>query len=489
MSTPAKISRPEDPRVTFDTLHAWQKDKYPLLGSRYELIDSNLRLEPQPSVLEFDLPGSAVVLGGPMTRFVIRGGFETRTAVQGVWGAWAPTEGGEAARVVLAPNWFEMLVKQIDVFCNNTRITSSNEARSVTPFLNAFLYRLMDPLAKNMMCPQPHHFAHCVPPWTAQRWGAVENTHGRTWLDYGSKVMVNKQGGHVFDYQPLFTFPLHQGGPGEPKMLPTLMTGRVQIRITFHDSQAHIFRKVAGNTDEYRFTFMNFHLILEEARLSVPAEKSLLASKRVLPYPGVTRLQQIDPVPEGATTFKTRFQDVYFPEALLIFALPKEVASGTFKFGDSTSQNVFEEHRIKLVQVTFDHKRLFLREPHPGEVNQPWFETKQYVDHIVHPICGLPVDARNLKPEHFIQGGNATSYPHIYLPLVNYGTKNRIHPAADLDGTSSVKRADLDVELQFGENGAKANLIYVTYAIYTDVGVTYDTRTRLFANPYNIIIN
>lgn len=493
MATPAKMSRGEDSRLALEQPSAWQKEKHPLQGSRYELIDSNTRVAGQPTVLEFDLPTNQdAVLCGPMTHFVVRGGFEKRAAaVAGVAGEWVPTVADDAEKVVLAPNWFEMLIKQTDVFCNNTRITSSNEARFVTPFLNAFLYRLLEPKAKAILGPQETHFTHCVPPWTANQWGAVEATHGDTWLKHGKKLFAG--GGKVFDYQPLFVFPFHPGASDEDaKLLPVNLTGRIQIRITFHDSQAHIFRRVAANTDEYRFTFTYFRLMVEVARLSPAIEKSLASSKRLISYPGLTRLQQIDPVPEGASTFKTRFQDIFFPEALLIFALPKEVASGTYKFSTDTGQNVFQEHRISEVQVAFDHKRLHVRDPFPGEINEPWFEYKQYLDHIYHPIFGLLPDRSaktGMKFEHFVQGGARTSYPHVYLSLVNFNTKHRQLPAMESDASAISKRADLDIELTFTEEGTKANLIYVTYAIYSDVAVTYDTRTRLFGNPYNVIFN
>ena len=505
MATHAKRSRTEDPRVSFEPQHQWQKDKPQLLGSWYNVILPKQEMTgPTPSSLEFELRPESTMLSGPCTKFAIQGRFEKKIqnpptennppaeqvendppaeqvendppaeqvenidarARAPVW-SWVRTDADDAKVMTLAPNWFEMLIKKLEVSVNGNVIFSSNEEQPVGAILNTLLYRLMDPVTKKMMCPQEHHFANCLPPWPKNHWGVQEDT----WLNYGTKVLGG--GPLYFDYQPLFTFPLHPG----TKMLPTTLMGKVSIRITFHDSQSHIFRKELGNFAEYRFAFSSIKLFAEQAILSTSFEKSLLASKRVLPYPGVTRLQLIDAVPEGSTTFRTGFKAIYLPEALLIFALPKEVTSGTFKFGDSTGQNVFEEHRINEVQVKFQECKMKL----VGTLNESWCEYKHWIDHIVHPVCGVPVDSQNLHLEYFAQGGKETSYPHIYLPLVNFNTKHRIMPKkmATLE-----KRGNLDIELQFGENGAKANLIYVTYAIYTDINITYDPRTKILANPY-----
>jgi hypothetical protein len=73
-----------------------------------------------------------------------------------------------------------------------------------------------------------------------------------------------------------------------------------------------------------------------------------------LAYPGVAQLQLVEPIPNGTATYKTRFQDICMPEALLIFCLDKQVASGTYSFGTSTKENVVLDHNIQSVDLSFD---------------------------------------------------------------------------------------------------------------------------------------
>jgi len=450
--------------VSFEPQHHWQKDKQQLLGSWYSVIPPKIPpMEPTPTILEFDLTQDSAMVSGPCTKFVIQGRFEKKMPA----GSWVPTKAEDAKLVTLAPNWFEMLIKTFHVSCNGNTIFTSNEVQSVVPFFNTLLYRLVDAKTKEEMIPQEHHFANCLPPWPKNQWGV----HGKTWLDYGAKVLGG--GDLCFDYQPLFTFPLHSGTP----ILPTMLMGKVSFRITFHDSQTHIFRKERGNNAEYRFAIFKFNLMTEQARLAPTFEKSLLSAKRILHYPGVTKILNYENTPEGAQQLQVQIPNIFLPEALLIFTLPREVLHGSYKFSDDVRQSVFEDHRITNVQVQFDNRKIKLA----SDINDAWFEFKHFIDHIYHPICGLPPDRSGLKIDHFIQGGKETSYPHIYLPLCNFNTKHRMMPQRT---DSLEKRGNLDIEITIDEEGCKANLTYFIYAIYTDVGVTFDTRTGLFAHQY-----
>ena len=84
------------------------------------------------------------------------------------------------------------------------------------------------------------------------------------------------------------------------------------------------FEKKTNNTKRYRFVFTDFKLILEEARLAPVFERTLLTLKKQLAYPGVARFQLVEPIPNGTATYKTLFQDICMPEALLIFCLDKQ---------------------------------------------------------------------------------------------------------------------------------------------------------------------
>ena len=148
-------------------LPTWQKSKQQrLLGSDYIVIDPSNKLEEETSQLEFEVNNSAPLLFGPMSKFHVEGRFDTKANDAA---DWANATADEVANVLLAPNWFEMLIKSIDVFNNNQRISASNEACFIPAHLNSMMYAYMEPTAKKLLCPQPEHPGYCVPvdkdPW------------------------------------------------------------------------------------------------------------------------------------------------------------------------------------------------------------------------------------------------------------------------------------------------------------------------------------
>ncbi len=140
-----------------------------------------------------------------------------------------------------------------------------------------------------------------------------------------------------FDYVPNFQFPFYQGSNfltdgSAPRMVPMQNLGKLSVRFTFFDKQDHIFRKKAGNGKKYRFAFESFEMILEEARLAPAFERTLLASRKHLAFPGVTRLQLVESIPGGTASYKTRFQDIYMPESLCIFCVHKQLCLSLARF-------------------------------------------------------------------------------------------------------------------------------------------------------------
>ncbi len=130
------------------------------MGTNYVVIEPSNKLEDVPTQVEFKINNFAPLLFGPMSKFHIEGHFECRATDNDEWGA---TLAAKASNVLLAPNWFEMLIKSVDVFHNNQRISSSDEARFVPAHLNAMIYAYMEPTAKKLLCPQSQHPGHCVP--------------------------------------------------------------------------------------------------------------------------------------------------------------------------------------------------------------------------------------------------------------------------------------------------------------------------------------
>ena len=391
---------------------------------------------------------------------------------------WAALRVGDAAHVLLAPNWFEMLIKEVSVFHNNFRVASSLELRHITPFINAYLLHNMDTMAKNLLCPQDCHPAYCLPKPDGT-W-AIDQA---AYTDYAKHAF--KEGPINFDYTPLFMFPFYQGTNSIPRILPAPAMGRIQIRFAFTDSQDHIFRKKTPltNKNKYRFSFKEFSLVLEEARLATPVARQLEHSKKPLAFPGVTRIQLVEQVPGSSTTYRTRFQDVLLPEGLFIFCLDKSVASGTYKFSTATNTKVFANHNISSVDMSFDGKRFSLREPHFGTFLRDVMDSKQLFDHLAYPPFGIRQNTDNLKVRNIADGFINTPFPHLYISLVNGPDRNRIIPALD-DGSCINKKADFEIEFKFTEENAPANQLYCIFAFYTDINVIFDPKTRHFSSPY-----
>jgi len=469
-----------DPRLEYVDLPTWQQYKQQrLLGTNYVVIEPNNQLVDEPTQVEFEINNFAPLLFGPMSKFQIQGHFETRATDNDEWDGPAAAD---ASSVLLAPNWFEMLIKSVDVFHNNQRISASDEARFIPAHLNAMLYAYMEPTAKKLLCPQPVHPGYCVPV-NKDSW----KLDAEPYNSYAKQVFTGDK--IFFDYVPNFQFPFYQGSNfltdgSAPRMVPMQTLGKLSVRFSLFDKQDHIFRNKANHTKKYRFVFDAFNLILEEARLAPTFERTLLSAKKQLAYPGVTRLQLVESIPGGTASFKTRFQDICMPESLFIFCLDKQVASGTYKFSTSTKENVFLPHNISSIDLSFDGKRFSLKEPHLGNIGDDSLDSKTLFDHLAAPPFGVNLDSTVATYTKLRQGGENSAYPHIYIPLVHYsGDKSRLIPAMD-DGSCVAKRGDLDISFKFILNNSTADAVYVIYAIYTDVAIILDLKNKYFMSPY-----
>ncbi len=225
-------------------------------------------------------------------------------------------------------------------------------------------------------------------------------------------------------------------------------------------------------------------MFLEEARLA-PAIERQLVSKYKFEFPGVTRLQLVDPIADASSTHKTIFQDIYLPEAILIFCLDKQVASGTYNFGTSTSKNVFKDHRIKQLVMSFDNKKFSIKEPNFGRFRGDVMVSKQLSDYHHMPMFGIRPDFEKLNFQVFQDGGLASGFPHVYIPLCsNYAKREHLVPATDVDGSCISRKSDLEIFIQFNENNSPNNSVFVIYAIYTNVAQILDAKNKYFLSPY-----
>jgi hypothetical protein len=180
----------------------------------------------------------------------------------------------------------------------------------------------------------------------------------------------------------------------------------------------------------------SFKLFLEEARISLSFERKV-ASKSRVSFPGVTCLQLVESILDLSSTFKTVFPDIFLPEAILIFCLGKQVASGTYAFGGAgnTDQNVFKDHCIEYLDFSFDNKRFSLKEPHFGKFCSDRLTLKQLVDHHRIPMFGIRPDTVKLNLAAVRDGGGGSAFPHIYIPLrSSHADKELLVPPMD-DGS------------------------------------------------------
>jgi hypothetical protein len=135
-----------------------------LLSSEFVELDpinkSNIEGGKHPTQIDFEYTAIKPVLFGPLSKFFIEGRFDVRDTAAG---NWRQAKAADVAEVVLQYNWFEMLIKSVDVFHNNQRISSSNEQRFIVPYLNTMLYHYMHADTKRYLCPQVAHPLRCIP--------------------------------------------------------------------------------------------------------------------------------------------------------------------------------------------------------------------------------------------------------------------------------------------------------------------------------------
>lgn len=458
----------------------WQRGKSQnVLGSDFVVIDPDSKWEDYPNQVTFQLESNKPYFFGPMTKFNVTGSFkQKKTKTTG----WVPMVAADAADVMLVPNWFEVLIKEISVYHGNFKICTSDEAQQIWPFLNAYLYANMDKLTKKLLCPHPESPGYCVPSNNA-----VWTLANEDWKKYGP--LVFNEGSVNFDYTPLHVFPFYQNadymGKGNyPCVLPINALNKLDVRLTFRKDVESIFKKKEpASIVEYKFDIESIKLCVEEARLSPSYDKALLTSRAVLPYPGVAKIMMAETISTGAMVFKTKFQRVLAPEGLFVFCLPKDVIGGEWKFESLADGKLFKYHNINKCAVTFKGETYENKEPNISMIEDSFIEVKTYIDHFSHPPFGMPQDPDKITLDLVKNGGKSSIYPHVYINLCNSLDKSRLVPVNE-DGSILLNEADLDIQLKFNRNGAPADVTYLFYLFYTDVNLMLDMKNKTFASPY-----
>jgi hypothetical protein len=447
--------------------------------------------EQSPSLVEFLLKEDEVFAFGPQTRFRITGQFQIQKVNLGEWTA---CEAADYSKVVLIPNWWEMLIKEMDIFHGNTKIVSSDEGRFIAPYINAWKYAWMNPEQKKLLCPEPCHTGNGVP--TKRLTAGWDKSENSQWEEYSKSIFLGAGKDFHFSWVPLDTQPFFQNSnyfqDGQvQKILPMPILSQLLIRFNFIDTQSHIFKRTpvapASFLPNFRFLLKDFRLVGEHLRLYKPFQTSLLNKRQIISYPGVTKLIQPVNIPHNSTTYKTKIQQVAMPEGLFVFALPRDVASGNYDYGKNTVNDVFVKHNIQKLTFTYGDESFYLTEPNIGMIRDRIIESKIFTDMLMSPPFGLKINSSLVTNKAINDGFDETPYPLAFVNLTNFGDKNsRIIPFLN-DGSCLAKNNDLEVTFNFTTERAPDEVTFFVCIYYTDSNLTLDLKKKgepFFTSPY-----
>ena len=487
-----------DSRFIFEEPPTWRAGARQLLqGSEYEVLKPTKPVEEQPKQVEFELMSNNPILFGNASRFRIQGLFERKAAVVAPGAGevaaaapeWEPVPVEDRADVILAPNWFELMIQSVDIYHGNSVVRTHDEANFIPSMLNTYLYSRMDPNVKKFLCAEDSAPGNGVPS-NAVKWEFAS----AEWTSYAEKVFTGDN--IFFSWIPLHVFPFFQSpnfllDPVSLKALPALRNlGKITCRITFRDDLDCIWRKRVGanNTKSYRFKFNLIELGLEEARINPSLDRQLFApagKNKVLNYPGVTKIMKAETIGNQVFFHNCKFDSVPFPEGIFIFAVPKKVIASTYKYKDHVANDpVFKKHNIENLIVEYDGEPLNLKQPHFGDLKDKQIQLKFFLDHIANPPFGLDIDQSKLRRSDFANSFETTNFPSVYLNLCTEG-KQRLIPHLN-SGNVLTKDCDLNIGIKFGGTGATDDATYIVYLFYTDFSCALDLKTRKFSPYYNL---
>jgi hypothetical protein len=441
--------------------------------------------EEAPSCVEFALKEDEIFSFGPQSRFLITGQFQIQ---KGPTGTWDPCEEGDSAKVTIIPNWFEMFIKDLDIFHGNTKVVSSGEDRFISQYINTWKYNYMNKSQKKLLCPEPCHTGNGVPS-TLDGWSL---TDGSEWRKYAESIFV---GAKTFtfswvplDTQPFFQYANYFQNSLMPKILPMPILSQLLIRFNFIDNQSHLFKAVASNPqNKFRFVLKDFRYVGEHLRLNKSFQNSILNRRNNLSFPGVTRIIQQETVPGESSVYKSVIQKVPFPEGFIIFCLPKDVASGNYNYSNKTDGSVFLKNNIEKINFAYGDETFFLTEPNLGTFRDPVIESKIFNDMLMSAPFGLKVDPEKITLATVKDGFESGPYPMVYVNLRNFGDKSsRVIPFLN-DGSCLNKNNDLNITMSFTTDGSKTGVTYFICLFYTDTNLTLNLTKKgdpVFSSPY-----
>ena len=473
----------DDARFLYNAPPSWRSGgKQILHGTEYTKMDHNNQFTIQPQKLEFEIDTKRPVLFDGNSRFKVVGEFQYLEDEEG--SVWARCPIAEAANVILSPCWFEILIRNIELFHQNYHLKTHDVPFCADSHLNQLIYWSMDKALKKQLCFEPCHPGNAIA-INKGDWSLAANS---AWAKYALTVFTG--GPFVFHWLPLFMFPLYQSSnqvydERPPRCVPVNHSGKILMRFSLKDNWDAIFKKrAAAVTNKYRFVLKSMDLILEEARLNPLIEKKLYqGSQKLLCFPGVTKIALFETVNEGSFIFQTRFVNIPMPEAVLIFALPKSVQGDNYKFEDHDLAGPFYiTHNITQVSFNYGGLNFALKEPNFATVKDDFVDLKSLFDYVKCGPFGMFINQGKLTKENLSNGFNATDYPHVYVSLApSTPHQSRLIPLLD-SGSILNQDHDLNVTIKC-KDGVATNANYLIYCIYTDVNMTLDMKERKFRNP------
>lgn len=476
-----------NPQFDFQKESTWKEDgkSQQVRGSSYVQYYPFKPIDEQPNVVDFHLKDQQNCWAfGPNTCFKIKGQFQGMTPAKGSDPEipWAPLDASECDKVIVAPNWLDTMIAKIDFFVGNPCVEFSKQPKYMAGFINSWKYNYMDKLQKKKLCPQDASPGNGVPSKSGSAGWSMEE--GSEWRKYGPKIFVSTKE-ITIDWIPLDLPPFFQGTnylEETPRVCPIDTIYDIIFRIRFHEKLDSIFKNKPGNDKKYRFIFTDMYFVAETLNVLQSIKKSLL-DKGELRYPGVTRLENLIVISAHSTTHKAILPNVFFPEGMFIFAVPKDVYDGKYTYSQNTDGNVFLQHNISQVNFKYGNQTFFLDSPNIGTINDDIIDRKIYTDYLTAGSApfGLNVDPNKIKWDDVKNGFQNTPYPHVYINMCNYADKSRIIPMLS-DGSMLKNRFDLEVTLTFNGQGSPKDAIFICCLYYTDCNMIY--KQGRLSSPY-----
>jgi hypothetical protein len=440
-----------------------------------------------PNCVEFSIRSDEVLSFGPNTRFRVKGTFQKRKLVTD---EWQNCVAADYADVIVMPNWWEMLIKDFEIWHGSTKIASSDEGRFVSQYLNTFKYCFMDKKQKKILCPEPCHPGYGVPTEVGDL--GWENKAGSEWEAYAKEIFKpNMQ--LEFTWTPMDTQPFFQFCnylQESPKILPMPLLDRLLVRVNFIDKQSNIFwikpAVPPASVFEYRFRLSHFRVVTERLRLQKAFQASLLKTPKTWHYPGLTKFIQSEAVAENSTMYKCVLQKIAMPEGLFIFCLPKDVSTGNYDYQNKKNGLVFQEHNIDRVSLAINNEVFAMTEPNIGTFRDPIIENKIFYDMLHNPPFGMKTNPDRITAAAVHDGFEATNYPLVYMNLTNFGSNSRIVPYVN-NGAAINTDQDLEINMTFTQKRSTPEVHYFICFYYTDTNLTLEMRKKgevSFSFPY-----